>query len=91
MRKSQGHKVMGSHIPRAMEPGGGHRGKGLRVVKGHEGFTGSGSHKVMCPVVLGRGVTLMDRNSVSRGRKTVSSLSHTCFPLPSMRPRSFQR
>lgn len=76
MRKSQGHDVMGSHIPRPWS---------------QEGVTGSGSHKIMCPVVLGRGITLMDRNSVSRGRKTVSSLSHTCFPLPSIRPRSFQR
>lgn len=25
------------------------------------------------------------------GRKTISSLSHTCFPLISIRPRSFQR
>lgn len=40
---------------------------------------------------LVREITLIDRNSVSRGRKTVSSLSHTCFPLLSIRPRNFQR
>lgn len=36
-------------------------------------------------------VTLMDRNSVMRGRKTMSSLSHTCLLFTSMRPRSFHR
>ena len=84
-------KVKGSHIHRAMEPDAGHRGKGLRVmriIRGSQGHRVTGS---WCPMVLGRDITLMDRNSVSRGRKTVSSLSHTCFPLPSMRPRSFQR
>lgn len=44
-----------------------------------------------CLMDLVREITLIDRNSVSRGRKTVSSLSHTCFPLLSIRPLNFQR
>lgn len=33
----------------------------------------------------------MERNSVMRGKKTISSLSHTCLLFTSMRPRSFHR
>lgn len=36
-------------------------------------------------------LTLMERNSLTRGRKSISSLSHTCLALISILPRSFHR
>lgn len=37
------------------------------------------------------GLTFTQRNSLMSGRKTISSLSHTCLPLISILPRSFHR